>query len=466
MTDENQRGPADPTSAGQPTDASGDLTESLPAPQPSAYTPPAEPRPTWTQEVMGPSVGTTPSHWLEPEPAGSGTTPPVGGTATRSTGRLAAMLLGVAILAAAFSSGGTYLLLRASGALTAATTGSTPTADNATQKTVQIDEQSAVTRAAATVSPAVVTITTRQGQSVNPFSSQTQVGVGSGIIYGAGGWILTNRHVVCGADSLTVTLKDGRELTGKTYGVDTLTDLAIVKVDGSGLPTAPLGESSDLKPGQLAVAIGSPLGDYTNSVTAGVISGSGRDIQVSDECTGGQTRTIHHLIQTDAAINPGNSGGALVDSEGQVIGINTAVAGQAQGIGFAIPIDVAKPIMRQAVAGQQLARPYMGVVYQAVTPQLKAENDLPIDYGAWLHADSQGQGTSQAVVSGGPADKAGLKADDIITAINGQRIDATHILEDILIQQQPGESITVTVLRDGKTQDVRLTLGTRPADLP
>ena len=132
------------------------------------------------------------------------------------------------------------------------------------------------------------------------------------------------------------------------------------------------------------MAIGSPLGDYTNSVTAGVVSGSGRDIQVSDDCSNGQAMTIHHLIQTDAAINPGNSGGALVDSAGEVIGINTAVAGQAQGIGFAIPVDIAKPIMQQAVAGKQLARPYLGVIYQQVTPALEQAQKLPIDYGAWL----------------------------------------------------------------------------------
>jgi S1-C subfamily serine protease len=442
-------------------------TEAIRTPESAVYTPPAEARPTWTAEAVGPAEPVTPSHWLEPQAPSVPPPVPVSSTRSGSGGaRLGVLLLGVALLAAAFSSAGTYAVLRASGALGQATApAATANASSASATSVTIDEQSAITNAAAAVSPAVVTITSTQAQGVNPFGNQLQTGVGSGILYDANGWIVTNRHVVCGANSLTVTLKDGREFTGKTYGTDTLTDLAIVKIEGSNLPTAPVGDSADLKPGQLAVAIGSPLGDYTNSVTAGVISGSGRDIQVSDECNGGATKTIRHLIQTDAAINPGNSGGALVDSQGQVIGINTAVAGQAQGIGFAIPIDIAKPVMRQAAANQPLARPYMGIIYQPVTPQLAKQNNLPIDYGAWVKVDPQSGGSQTSVVSGSPAEQAGIKDNDIITAVNGQRLDAGHTLDDILVQTQPGDTITVTVLRAGQSLDLKLALGTRPADL-
>ena len=190
-----------------------------------------------------------------------------------------------------------------------------------------------------------------------------ETGVGSGVIYDSDGWILTNRHVVEGSERMQVELIDGRVLTGTVYGIDTLTDLAIVKVDGTDLATAALGSSDALKVGQLVVAIGSPLGTYSNSVTSGIVSAKGRSITTDD----GQ---LNNLIQTDAAINPGNSGGPLLDANGSVVGINTAIAADSNGIGFAIPIDIARPIMEQAVAGEPLSRPYMGVTYTTITRQL------------------------------------------------------------------------------------------------
>ncbi|HEX5149038.1 MAG TPA: PDZ domain-containing protein, partial [Candidatus Limnocylindrales bacterium] len=196
-------------------------------------------------------------------------------------------------------------------------------------------------------------------------------------------------------------------------------------------------------------------------VTTGVVSAIGRSILVTDEATG-QQRNLRNLIQTDAAINPGNSGGALLDSLGQVIGVNTAVAGSAQGIGFAIPIEIAKPLLKQAIAGEPLTRPYIGIVYQSVDPQLKRRANLPIDYGAWI---SSTDGTGSGVTAGSPAEKAGLEEDDIITAIEGQRIDVAHPLDNVLVRYRPGDTVTVTVLRDGTTLDLEVTLGTRPSDL-
>jgi serine protease Do len=197
------------------------------------------------------------------------------------------------------------------------------------------------------VSPAVVTITTQSaGGTLSPFSVPS-TGVGSGFIYDASGLILTHYHVVEGGGTLTVTLQDGRELPGRVATSDPEHDLAVVKIDATGLPTVAIGSSASLKVGQLVVAIGSPLGTFTDSVTSGILSATGRSITVGDPTTR-QRRTISNLLQTDAAINEGNSGGPLLDASGRVIGINTASAASAEGIGFAIPIDQAASIMAGA----------------------------------------------------------------------------------------------------------------------
>jgi S1-C subfamily serine protease len=172
---------------------------------------------------------------------------------------------------------------------------------------------------------------------------------------------------------------------------------------------------------------------------------------------------LHGLIQTDAAINPGNSGGPLIDSAGRVIGVSTAIAQTAQGIGFAIPINVAKPILQQALAGEKLSRPYIGVAYVAIDLGLKAQHNLPLDHGAWVHNEDASGNSIDAVVAGSPADKAGIKNGDIITAIEGQAIDGAHPLEDLMVQYAPGRTVSVDLYRGGKALTVHLTLGTRPA---
>ena len=226
---------------------------------------------------------------------------------------------------------------------------------------------------------------------------------------------------------LTVELKSGKQYSGTVYGIDTLTDLAIVKIDATGLPSATIGVSADLQVGQLAIAIGSPLGTYSNSVTSGIVSATGRTVTVQSG------DRLNNLIQTDAAINPGNSGGPLLDAVGDVIGVNTAVATGSNGIGFAIPIDIARPIMQQALAGQPLSRPYIGIRYELITPQVQARDGLTIDHGALVSAaqDTSG-GTLAAVVAGGPADKAGVKAGDIIIGVGTQNVDAEHPLDLVL----------------------------------
>jgi len=351
------------------------------------------------------------------------------------------------------------------------------------------------------VSPAVVTITADGATETDPTTGQSGTGtaIGSGVIFDANGLILTNHHVVAGDPSkLTVALKDGRSFDASVYGIDTLTDLAIVKVDATGLPTAPIGDSSSIQVGQQAIAIGSPLGQFTDSVTSGIISAVGRSIPVDSGTV------LSNLIQTDTPINPGNSGGPLLDPSGAVIGINTAVAGNSQGIGFAIPINIARPLLQQASAGQKLARPWLGIVFETITPQIKSEAGLPVDNGAWIPSadavagqgngsgaqgpndpngqgqfgdpngqgqfgDPNGQGqlpggpARDSVVAGGPADKAGLQAGDIVTAVDGTALDGAHPLDMVMSQHAPGDSVTLDVLRGGQTVKVSVTLGTRPA---
>ena len=440
--------------------------------EPVSYAPATERRPAWaaTEVDAEQAARPTPERWFEPaheEAAAGAGIPPKPAGAPRGGGRVRSGLVGVIVAAslvsATLASVGTYGLLRVSGSLDKPTP--SPVAVQAQTVTapqpVLIDEQSAITTAAAKVSPAIVTIT-ESGAAQNPsdpFGQIPSTGIGSGVIFDSNGWIVTNKHVVAGSTTLQVALQDGRQFSGTIYGIDTLTDLAIVKVNATGLPAAPIGNSSAAKVGQLAIAIGSPLGTYTNSVTAGIISAFGRTIQVQD---GTQLR---NLIQTDAAINPGNSGGALLDAAGNVVGINSAVAQTAEGIGFAIPINIAKPIMQQALAGQKLARPWIGIRYQALTQQIADQEKLALSEGAWLQPAAAGSATDPAIVPGSPAAKAGLAEGDIITSVDGVKITALAPLDDILTEYVPGATVALDILRGGKTITLTLTLGTRPASL-
>jgi S1-C subfamily serine protease len=232
-----------------------------------------------------------------------------------------------------------------------------------------------------------------------------------------------------------------------------------VKIDGSDLPVAPIGTSEQLEPGQIAIAIGNPLG-YKHTVTTGIVSGLGRNIRASD-ATQTSAESLRNLIQTDAAINPGNSGGPLLNSAGQVIGINTAVSTTAQGLGFAIPIDVAKPIMEQAIAGDELARPWIGVYYTPITPSLAEAENLDVEYGALIASATDGQ---DPIFPGSPADEAGLQDGDIIVALNGEQISAERDLATLILPHSPGDTVTLRVLRDNSATEVQVTLGTLPAD--
>lgn len=446
--DLTQRHPVPETAPVQPVEAGPVQPLGTPV---ERYSPEPEALPEWSRQDVSPAP-TTPERWYEPAPAVA--TAPAAAAARRGSGF--GTILGAALLSAVLASSGTFLALSASGALdrdAAAPAASVGTTVGSSQP-VTIDESSATIDVAAAASPAVVRITTR-GSATTDFGVIPESGVGSGVIYDAAGWILTNRHVVEGSDELQVELNDGRTFTGTVYGIDTLTDLAIVKVDATGLATAALGVSDALKVGQLVIAIGSPLGTYSNSVTSGIVSATGRTITTDD----GQT--LNNLIQTDAAINPGNSGGPLLDANASVVGINTAIAADSNGIGFAIPIDIARPIMAQAVAGEKLARPYMGVSYQTITRQLATAENLPVNEGALIG----GSQNTPAVQPGTPAAEAGLQEGDIIVKVDGAAIDGDHPLDATLSQFSPGDIVAIEILRDGQTMTLSLTLGTRPADL-
>ena len=477
MTDPQNPDASAPKAAEPVTDGATDPVEQ-PATRPpveranAVYSPAPTPRPDWASAEAEPwpadvAPGTPVAQMAPVAPLGAsgGPNPAPATRGDRRSGP--GTLLAVALLSAVLASGGTVLGLSSAGLIgvrQGGTSNGPVDSVSTSQQPLTIDESSAVIDAAAKVSPAVVRILVG-GATPDEFGNVPTEGVGSGVIYDSNGWILTNRHVVRDsngqlASSLTVELKDGREFKGTVYGIDTLTDLAIVRIDAKDLASAPIGSSSELKVGQLAIAIGSPLGTYSNTVTSGIISATGRSVTVD------ATNRLSNLIQTDAAINPGNSGGPLLDAAGNVVGINTAVARDSTGIGFAIPIDLARPIMQQALAGETLSRPYIGIRYETIDLKVKARDNLPVDHGALIAPSQDANGTTlPAIIAGGPAEKAGLKAGDIITAINDRAIDPEHPLDATLAGFAPSQSVEVHILRDGKPLTFTVVLGTRPSGL-
>ncbi len=278
--------------------------------------------------------------------------------------------------------------------------------------------------------------------------------LGSGVIVSPDGYILTANHVVDGADEVKVKVGDKKEYTAKVVGLDPPTDVAILKIDAKDLLAITLADSAQLEIGDIVLAIGNPFG-LSQTVTMGIISALGRNGLPG-------FNQYQDFIQTDAAINPGNSGGPLVDASGRVIGITTATAQPATGIGFAIPINIARPIMQQALAGEKLARPFIGIAYVLVDRGLAADFSLPVTSGAWVHKEDSSGNSIEAVDAGSPGEKAGIKTGDIITSVEGQTIDAFHRLEDLLVQYAPGRTISLQVYRAGGTVTVQVTLGTRP----
>ena len=278
------------------------------------------------------------------------------------------------------------------------------------------------------------------------FQVPRQEGIGSGVIATRDGYILTNNHVVDGADEVKVALQDGREFNAKVVGRDPKTDIAVIKIEAKDLPAVPMADSEKVEVGDVVLAIGNPFG-IGQTVTTGIVSATGR--------AGAVGLDYEDFIQTDAAINPGNSGGALVDAEGRLIGINTAIlsrSGGNQGIGFAIPVNLARDVMGSLIKDGRVTRGYLGVMIQDVTPSLAKEFKLKEPHGALV-----GDVTPKS-----PAEKAGIESGDLILEFNGKKVSDSRHLRLEVARVQPGESVPVKLLRDGSTKLLEVTVKAMP----
>ncbi|WP_196604506.1 S1C family serine protease [Pectinatus haikarae] len=306
-----------------------------------------------------------------------------------------------------------------------------------------------IVRAAKAVGPAVVGITNK-AVARDWFNNQVEVsqGVGSGVIFKSDGYIVTNNHVIDGAREITVSLADGRTLPGKLVGADSVTDIAVVKVDAADLPVAKFGNSDDIMVGEPAIAIGNPMGlEFQGSVTAGVISALNRTLDIGE----GRVK----LLQTDAAINPGNSGGALVNADGLIIGINSAklAANGVEGMGFAIPINTVQPIIDQLIANGRVARPYLGVGIFDKNSAAKNGYLLNIDKGVYV----------AQVAPNGPAASAGIQRGDVIAKIDDKEINSVNDLRDAISAHKIDDKISLDIVRDGKELSVSAVLNEMPS---
>lgn len=292
------------------------------------------------------------------------------------------------------------------------------------------------------------------GEDMPGASERVERGTGSGFILSEDGKLLTNAHVVAGADEVKVTLKDGRQFDGKVLGSDPLTDVAVVKIEALNLPAVKIGNSQALVPGQWAIAIGNPLG-LDNTVTVGIISATGR----SSEEVGIPDKRVR-FIQTDAAINPGNSGGPLLNERGEVIGVNTAIRANAQGLGFAIPIETAKRIADELATKGQVDHPFLGIRMLELTPERRAEINSQVEGGFKV---TQDRGVLiLGVVENSPAQKAGLEEGDIIQKMNGVPVKTTSEVQEQVEEAGVGGAVQMQVNRNGVTQQVLVRPGAFP----
>ena len=302
------------------------------------------------------------------------------------------------------------------------------------------------------VGPSVVSIQT-QALGVGAFlQAVPQEGAGSGFVLSPDGVIVTNNHVVAGASSITVTLADGRKLPGRVLGRDATADLAVLKVDATGLPAVKIGSSSALVVGDSVVAIGNALAlDGGPTVTQGIVSALDRTISAGDQGSGSNSETLRHVLLTDAAINPGNSGGPLLNAAGEVVGINTAVAGDAQNIGFALAIDKAIPIINQLKTGRTPQQPFLGVSTVTLTPGIQRQLGLDVSKGAVVASVTPGSG----------AELAGLAQGDVITKIGGRDVSSADDVSAAVGDHKPGDTIDITIDRGGQTRTVTAKIGSR-----
>jgi serine protease Do len=312
------------------------------------------------------------------------------------------------------------------------------------------DVQTTITKSVQAVGPSVVTVVgTIPGQATFFGSTSDQKVSGSGVFISSSGYLLTNNHVVDQAKDVNIILSDGRQEKATVVGTDAYADLAVLRATDPAPVAATLGNSDVLDPGEMVIAIGSPLGDFKNTVTVGVVSATGRSIDT------GQGYQIEGLIQTDAAINAGNSGGPLVNLAGEVVGINTLVvrgSGSgtlAEGLGFAIPINTAKVVAEQIIQKGYVSRPFLGTRWQQVTPDIAAAYRLPADWGVYL----------TQVEAGSPAAKAGLQRGDLITRVGETSLDETHSFLNLLFEYKAGDTIQIGFMRGNSEMTVTVVLG-------
>jgi serine protease Do len=322
----------------------------------------------------------------------------------------------------------------------------------ATSNQITITEvDTAITQAVEQVGPAVVTVISTIPGGTSFFGRlPDQTSSGSGVIISSEGYILTNNHVVENAEQVSVTLADGTELPAQIIGTDLFADLAVLQAQGEMPAVATFGNSDGLKPGEHVIAIGSPLGEFVNTVTVGVVSALGRALDT------GQGYQLEDLIQTDSAINQGNSGGPLVNLAGEVIGINTLIvrgsgfgSAVAEGLGFAIPINTARAVAEQIIEQGYVARPYLGIRWQTVTPRLASAYNLPVEWGIFI----------TEIDPNGPAAKGGMKDGDIITRIGDISLDENHSYINALFTYEPNETISVEWMRGRQKLEAQVTLG-------
>lgn len=325
-----------------------------------------------------------------------------------------------------------------------------------TGNTVEFEETS-VANIVSKVTPAVVSIIseTRSSGMSSFFGNSTSQSAGTGMIVSEDGYILTNKHVIEGATKVQVVTDAGDTYNDvEIVGQDPLNDVAYLKIkDVSGLPTISLGDSKSIAVGQPVLAIGNALGAYQNSVTQGIISGTGRSVKASDS-SGNNAETLTDMLQTDAAINPGNSGGPLVNAAGDVIGINTAVSTSANGLGFAIPISATKGMLRRIMEDGKDERAYLGLVYVTVTAEVAKEAKLSVSHGAYIYNSGRGD----AIAEGGPADKAGLKAGDVITKVGNIEVGRAGSISTLVGEYKVGDTVQLTYIRDGEEKTTEVTL--------
>ena len=391
----------------------------------------------------------------------------------------AASYLSLVLLGVGVTLSGNYFL---SGHLLSSATPNSPSSSKAVAGTIPpstslpIQDTNFITQVVENVGPAVVridssrTVTSRIPEVFNnplfrdffgadlPTEPQQRVerGTGSGFMINSNGEILTNAHVVEGADTVNVTLKDGRSFVGKVIGTDPVTDVAVVKIQANNLPAVTLGNSEQLKPGEWAIAIGNPLG-LDNTVTTGIISATGR----SSSQVGVPDKRVN-FIQTDAAINPGNSGGPLLNALGQVIGMNTAIIQGAQGLGFAIPINTAQRIAQQLIATGQVQHPYLGIQMVTLTPELKQNINNNPQAGLTVNEDN---GILIAkVMPNSPAAQAGLRAGDVIHKVNGQPVKNAEDIQKAVEDSQVGSNLQFELRRNQTQMNVAVKPGAFPIE--